>query len=131
MKRRMGSESKQTRGQDAENFAATFLSGQGAEIVARNVSGRHGEIDLVVRHDNYLVFVEVRLRNHRGFADGAESVDARKQRKLIATAAQYLQRHYRDRPPSCRFDVLALTGGLKGDTSYSAEWIKDAFRPDF
>ncbi len=118
-------------GQRAEDFAARYLKQQGLDIVERNVADRHGEIDLIARQGPVLIFVEVRLRNHRNFASGAESVDARKQRKIIATAAQYLQKHYNSRPPPCRFDVVALK--LTGDEreNYDVNWLQDAFRPDF
>lgn len=118
-------------GQRAEEFAARYLANQGLAIVERNYADRLGEIDLIARLDKQLIFVEVRLRNHRQFASGAESVDSRKQRKIIATATQYLQKHYNSRPPPCRFDVVALRLTEDGQENYEVNWLQDAFRPDF
>jgi putative endonuclease len=132
---KLGQRNKEDRnispGQRAEEFAARYLITKGLEIVVRNHADRHGEIDLIARQDKLLIFVEVRLRNHRNFASGAESVDFRKQRKIIATATQYLQKHYNSRPPPCRFDVVALKLAGNDRENYDVEWLQDAFRPDF
>lgn len=114
----------------AERFAADFLKRQGLKIAATNYRCRSGEIDIVARHGDSLVFVEVRLRNHRGFASGAESVDARKQRKLTSAASHFLQKNFGNCQPPCRFDVVSLA--TKGDNGgpFEAEWIQDAFRPE-
>jgi putative endonuclease len=110
-------------GQMAEAQALEFLCRQGLRLIERNYRSRHGEIDLIMEDGSVVVFVEVRLRGHSRFGGALESVDRRKQAKLLATAAYFLQQRRLDRPT--RFDVAALTpsaGGLK------VEWIKDAFR---
>jgi putative endonuclease len=69
--------------------------------------------------------VEIRYRRSNRFGGAEETVDHRKQARLIATAAHYLQRHPRaDRRPS-RFDVVALLADGEG---YRVQWIADAFR---
>ena len=117
------------RGRNAESFAADFLAGQGLKIAATNYSCKGGELDIVAWQGEHLVFAEVRLRNHRGFASGAESVDYRKQRKLVAAASHYLQKNFGGNPPPCRFDVVSLTADGDNGAAYRAEWIQDAFRP--
>ena len=74
-----------------------------------------------MRQGDELVFVEVRLRSHRQFANAAESVTPAKQRKIIKTAQLYLQQHQLTDKINCRFDVIAF-----GDNT-DPEWIKDAF----
>jgi len=105
-------------GGDAEERAARLLSENGLEILARNYRTRMGEIDLVARDGDVLVFVEVRHRSRDDFGDGAESVTERKQRRIEAAARLFLQQF--EREPRCRFDVMSL------DDDH-AEWMKAAF----
>jgi len=90
-------------------------------LVARNYRTPHrggGEIDLVMRDNGTLVFVEVRKRASRGFGGAAASVGGVKQRRIVFAARHYLMR-LRE-PPPCRFDVV----GVEGDR---IEWLKAAF----
>lgn len=107
-------------GSAAEEQAQRYLEKQGLRTVARNVRGRFGELDLIMRHEQSLVFVEVRYRRSSRFGGAIASVDAKKQRKLIATAQAYLQQHPHDGP--CRFDVVALDSRPNG-----VEWLQNAF----
>lgn len=113
---------KRKAGDAGERRAEQFLKTNGLKIVARNWHCRHGEIDLVMFDDEYLVFVEVRLRTPRGFANSAESVDCFKQRKLAQAASMFLATNpsWQERP--CRFDVV----GIEGDSGELA-WIRHAF----
>lgn len=106
-------------GDAKERAACDYLQRQGLRLVAHNVRCRLGEVDLVMRDGDTLVFVEVRYRRAQGFGGAAASVDRRKQARLIAAAGFYLQRHPCDLP--CRFDVVALGDGG------SLDWIRDAF----
>lgn len=113
---------KRSAGEQGERRAEKFLRRNGLKMVERNWHCRHGEIDLVMFDDEYLVFVEVRLRTPKGFANSAESVDIHKQRKLAQAASMFLASHdaWQDKP--CRFDVV----GIEGDTGELA-WIRHAF----
>ena len=93
-------------------------------LVSRNYRCRRGEIDLVMRDADALVFVEVRRRRSRGFGGGLDSVDARKQARLVAAAEHYLVRHRVGDDSPCRFDVVAIDGP-PGRTTL--EWVRDAF----
>ena len=117
-------------GSDAENHAARHLAGRGLKIIDRNYRTPRGEIDLIARHGDLLLFIEVRLRNHRRYASGAESVDLRKQARLAAAAGAYLQKKYGDSPPPCRFDVVSLAAAPNNSGGYVIEWVQDAFRPE-
>lgn len=94
------------RGAQAEALAAQFLQRHGLAILARNFRTRHGEIDLIARDGDTLVFVEVRLREHRGFGGAAASVTARKQQRIVTAARAYLARLPEE--PPCRFDAILL-----------------------
>ncbi len=111
------------RGAEAENLALAFLEKQGLDLLERNFHCRLGEIDLVMKDQESLVFVEVRYRRRSGFGSGAASVDYRKQQKLVATASYFL-RGQGDLPPPCRFDVISVSGQLG---SAEIDWIENAF----
>jgi putative endonuclease len=108
------------RGAEAEELAARFLAKQGLVVMTRNFRTRFGEIDLVARDGETLVFVEVRARSWSAFGGAAASVDAGKQRRIIAAARHYLARLPAE--PACRFDVLTLQG-----KQAAPAWIRGAF----
>jgi putative endonuclease len=110
------------RGVAGEDFACSYLQTQGLTLITRNYSCRLGEIDLIMRDKNHLVFVEVRYRGNDAYGGGVASVTLGKQRKLIRSAQFYLQTHKLTDKVACRFDVLAISG------QNQVEWIKDAFQ---
>jgi putative endonuclease len=105
-------------GKDAETRAETMLKHHGLLPLARNYRCRGGEIDLVMRDGEHLVFVEVRYRSHSGYGGAASSVDLKKQRRVILAARHYLLSSSWSGP--CRFDVVAFEQG-------AGQWIRDAF----
>ena len=107
------------RGRDAEKQALEFLRRRGLSKVERNYRCRFGEIDLIMRDGQTLVFVEVRMRASSSFGGAGESIDAHKQRKLLSAARHYIGTL--GKLPECRFDAVLLNG----DTE--VEWIKNAF----
>jgi putative endonuclease len=111
-----------TRGREAETRAWQYLESRGLRLLQRNYRSRRGEIDLVLQDQDSLVFVEVRFRRESRFGSGAESVDWRKQSKLIACAQHYLQNHPGIARQPCRFDVISV-----GGPEESIEWIRNAF----
>jgi len=112
-------------GQQAEDSAYHYLKTQGLSLVERNYSSPRGEIDLIMQDDNTTVFIEVRYRSNTRFGSGAESVDQRKQQKLLATAAHYLQKNPKAARGACRFDVISLTAN---NGKQQLDWIPDAFQ---
>ena len=107
-------------GLKAEKIAATFLTKQGPILIKQNYHCRFGEIDLIMRDGETLVFVEVRLRNNDQFGGPATSITRQKQLKLIATAQHFLQ----GKPSSpCRFDAFLMD---KIDSN-DFEWLRNAF----
>ena len=93
-------------GARAEALAAEFLAAQGITILERNFRRRCGELDLVARDGETLVFVEVRLRTSTEFGGAAASITPAKRAKLAAAAGHYLAGL--PRTPACRFDAVLL-----------------------
>ena len=112
---------KQLAGDGAEEQAARHLAEHGLAIVARNYRTRLGEIDLVAREGETLVFVEVRQRASAHFGGAAASIDHRKRARIESAARQFLSRLAQE--PPCRFDVVAVDDG-------HAEWIRGAFEAE-
>ena len=121
------SASTRARGERVEDAALAFLLQQGLLLVERNVSARGGELDLVMRQGDTLVFVEVRHRATHAFGGGGGSVDARKRAKLVLAASAYLAGHPALADAPCRFDVIEGSGDA---SSPRLHWIRDAFRAD-
>ncbi|MCC7325946.1 MAG: YraN family protein [Burkholderiales bacterium] len=96
------------RGERAEALAADYLMRQGLTLVARNFRTRLGEIDLIARDRDVLVFVEVRLRSSSAFGDAAASITHRKRARLAAAARTYFAMIGHE--PTCRFDAILLDG---------------------
>lgn len=96
-----------------------YLQANGLCLVQRNYRIRSGEIDLIMRDDQVLVFVEVRYRKTQRYGGALQSIDPRKQARIIRTAQHYLQ--YRAPNAPVRFDVIAV----EGDNSIN--WVKNAF----
>ena len=99
---------QQRLGKLGEDRALAHLSSQGLVLVERNFLCKMGEIDLIMRHNAHLVFVEVRRRASRSFGGAAASITPAKQQRLIRAAQFYLLRL--PKPPPCRFDVVAIDG---------------------
>ena len=109
-------------GSRAEISARQHLEGRGLVTIETNFHRRFGEIDLIMRDGNCLVFVEVRYRSSRRVVAPGTTVDIHKQRKLIRTAALYVARHPEYALNIMRFDVVAIDDD-------GIDWIADAFRP--
>ncbi len=100
---------KQT-GRQGEALAATYLQDKGYEIIERNWRCATGELDLVVRAGDRLVFVEVRTRSGARFGRAEESITPTKQTRLIELAQIYLQQQTAP-TPAWRIDVVAVQLG--------------------
>ncbi|ARN74879.1 YraN family protein [Oceanicoccus sagamiensis] len=112
-------------GAAAEQKARQWLQQQGLSYIASNYRCKAGEIDIIMRDGQQLVFVEVRYRKQGSFGDGLESVTWRKQQKLLKAAACYLQEKKRLNSMPCRFDVVAAKPGCHDQLHWT--WVKDAF----
>lgn len=119
--------SRRSDGARIEALARDFLQRQGLTPIAANANYRGGELDLVMRDRDTLVFVEVRYRKSTAFGGAAASVDAGKRRKLVLAAELFLASHREFARLSCRFDVVAAHGDVEAPTF---DWLRDAFRAD-
>lgn len=93
---------KRKTGQEQEVKAACFLKTQGYQILERNYRCKKGEIDLIAREGQYLVFVEVKYRSTNESGLPEEAVDLRKQRQISRVAAWYLTEKGLDIYTPCR-----------------------------
>ncbi len=110
-------------GQKGEAAAARFLKKEGYEILAQNYRTTLGEIDIVARDGETLVFIEVKTRSGNSYGLPQDAVDLKKQVKITQVALLYLSKENL-RPCSCRFDVVAVRKEL---ASYHVELIRNAF----
>jgi putative endonuclease len=99
-----------TQGRAFENRAAEFYVAQGFAVLERNWQASHKEIDLIVRRDALIVFVEVKAGFSKEFGHPADRVDSRKRRLLTAAAETYIAERG---ITGCdfRFDVVTFAGG--------------------
>ena len=112
-------------GREAEAYALQHLQQHGLQLIAQNWLCKRGELDLVMLDGDTVVFVEVRYRRHSAWGGAIESVDFRKQQKVILAAQLSLQKETRWADSACRFDVVAVEGAA--DCGSPLNWIKHAF----
>ncbi|OZG71996.1 YraN family protein [Hahella sp. CCB-MM4] len=110
-------------GQSAEKQAARHLQEHGLKIVRQNFRCKGGEIDIIARDNETLVFVEVRHRKSNRFGTPGETVTYKKQQRIILAAQFFLQTLKTQ--PQCRFDVIESRPGEASEINFN--WIKDAF----
>lgn len=111
-------------GNALEKEAALHIKKFGFDIVQKNYQCKLGEIDIIAKKDDCLVFFEVRHRKQKKFGGALESVDSKKQQKLIKTASYYLQQKQLTNRIQCRFDVIAIEGPIG---QFKINWIENAF----
>ena len=93
-------------GKKGENLAEEFLQQKGYAIVARNYRYKRSEIDLIVQKENWLVFVEVKMRSSEAYGFPEESVHDAKRKKMLEGAAQYLAET--NWQGNVRYDIIAI-----------------------
>ena len=112
------------KGHEVEHLVAEYLQQQGLHLIQRNFSCRMGEIDLILLHQNTLIFVEVRFRRLSSYGSAADSVNFVKQQKIIKSARLYLLKNPAYADLACRFDVVAVT---LHQGQMQMEWVQNAF----
>ncbi|MGI8554594.1 MAG: YraN family protein [Dehalococcoidia bacterium] len=106
-------DNRRTLGAAGERLAALYLEQRGYQIIARNVRLRGGELDIVARDGDCLVFVEVRLRHAASSGVALESITPAKRRRLRFLLAQYCST-LPEQPAEVRIDVVGLCIGPRG-----------------
>lgn len=107
-----------------EAEATRFFEERGFSVISRNFRfGRAGEIDLIVKKGNLLVFVEVKSRRSDAYGGAVYSISPSKKRKFRVVADAFLRLNpaLNDKNITCRFDLLAVNNG-------SFEWVQDILR---
>jgi putative endonuclease len=92
-----------------EEKALEFLKGRGYQLLTRNFYSKYGEIDLIVKKDCFIVFVEVKYRKNDFFGSGMEAVNKKKQRRIYLTAMKYIQNNNLE-DADFRFDLISFSG---------------------
>ena len=105
-----GKRGRRADGLRAEGMAADYLAGQGYVLLARNYATRFGEIDLILRKGDLLIFAEVKCRRSSRMQHPLEAVDRRKMRRIACTALIWLERNGYPQDTPCRFDVVGICG---------------------
>jgi len=108
------------RGKWGEKVAQNYLEGKNYIILKTGFRSRFGEIDIIAKHNGFLVFAEVKTRKNAQFAHAREYVGKAKQRKMIKTANYWLAVRPADLQP--RFDVIEIYVN-NGDPALSPEII--------
>ncbi len=112
-------------GQVNETLAEEHLIQQGLKTLDRNFHSRFGEIDLIMRDQQTLVFVEVKYRKSAAFGGAISAISLQKQTKIRLCANYYLQQHGLNAyNTACRFDVVAIQAS---STNTQITWLKNAF----
>lgn len=119
--------SKKNNGQAAEEAAYLFLQKKGLTLLSKNYRSYVGEIDLVMKDQETIVFIEVRLRSKTQFGNAIESITPRKVKRIVQTATRFLQERKWLYTVACRFDIIAIhpIHGIM-----QLEWIQNAFTSD-
>jgi len=114
----------QSLGAIKEAQALQQLKHAGLRLIQKNYFCCYGEIDLILKDNNTIVFVEVRMRSTRSYGDTIESITKSKQQKIITSAQLFLAKHPFWQSFMARFDVVTFDGPYQKQGC----WIKDAFR---
>ena len=103
-------------GESAEILAEQLLRKKGYRILERNFRLPGGELDMIVRHDGMLIFVEVKARRTDKHGGASYAIHRLKEQRMIKLAAQYLARHSpgHSGPEPCRFDVILCQQTIDG-----------------
>lgn len=115
-------------GQEAEQIACQHLQSNGLKLLERNYSCKCGEIDLIMKDQDFIVFIEVKYRKNNDYGYGSEFVNRHKQLKISKTALYYLQARKLYEISPCRFDVISIS---KKQTLDSIQWIQSAFDANY
>lgn len=115
---------KQRLGSWGENLAETYLKEKGLVPLGRNIRTRYGEVDLVMRDGETIVFIEVKTRTNLDFGTPEESITRKKRTRMIQTAEACMQEHP-EWGGYWRIDVLAVLG-RSNDPEPEIMWFDNA-----
>ena len=110
-------------GKKGEDIAVVFLKKKGWKILERNYRKQYGEIDIIARKQNLLIFIEVKNRTTDSYGGGLYAINRKKKESFRLVARHFLQQNpsLDTRDIICRFDLISIA-------SDTVEWIEDMFR---
>ncbi len=108
-----------------ESQAANYLCDRGLLLLQQNFHCRFGEIDLIMREQDFICFIEVKYRKSHGFDGAIGAIPPAKQRKIIQTARFFIAQHPQHADSAFRFDAFLIQ--QQADGSEQIDWIKSAF----
>lgn len=111
---------KREQGTIFENYAAKFLESKGYTLVAKNYFTKTGEIDLIMKKEKTIVFVEVKQRSTDIFGSGEYAVNYRKQKRMFLSARKFLAENYLS-DYDIRFDAVIFNGR----NTNSCNWVRN------
>ena len=117
-------------GQITEDLACRYLASKGLTYLCRNFNNRQGEIDIIMKEQDIIIFVEVKYRKNNNFGGAISSIPYKKQQKIRQCAKYYLQQlGINEYNTPCRFDVVTVEGQLNENTQTAPQitWLKNAF----
>jgi putative endonuclease len=116
---------KRAAGADKEQLAARYLVDNGYTVLERNFRNKTGEIDIIAKKDNYIVFVEVKYRSNNKYGYAVEAVNYRKKQIIMHVAQFYMATRYKSCDIPCRFDapMHLFTGSIKYTGTQSAKYV--------
>jgi len=117
---------KKELGKSGEEYCTNHLLKQGYEILRRNFFSPYGEIDIIAKYKQYLVFIEVKTRTHESIEQTQCSISQNKQKKITKTAMYFLKDFQDNEIIEYRFDVIIIK---KENTRIHIKHFKNAFTP--
>lgn len=109
---------KRVQGEHFENLALNFLEKEGFSLLEKNFYCKYGEIDIILRKSDLIVFVEVKQRSSKSFGTGFDAISYTKQKKMYLTAQNFLYKHSLENF-NFRFDAVVF------DEKDNCHWIKN------
>ncbi|MDG0968592.1 MAG: YraN family protein [Porticoccaceae bacterium] len=112
-------------GMETEQIAFEYLVSNGLTPLDRNFNTPRGEIDIIMRDNMQLIFVEVRFRQSDYFGGALASITRQKYLRMTAAAQAYMQLHKTTNSLSARFDVIGMRRSKNDPSGYQLDWIKN------
>ena len=112
------------KGQSGETIAVDYLRKNGFEILDRNFTTKHGEIDIIAKRNGRIHFIEVKARTNDGFGGGRAAVNAAKRKTIRSVATYYLVKNNLWERIGAQFDVIEITGA---NGNFHIEYLPNCF----
>lgn len=112
-------------GNNGEAIACRYLITHGLELIEANYACKFGEIDLVMKQQERLIFVEVKTRKSTNFGSPLDFISKSKQKRIVTTAIHYVKKHRNYEKAPLRFDAVGIL--LQNGDPIHIDWVENAF----